>query len=336
MKKLALQSEAYRYLVRSFGEWLATTGYSVQIVYQLPIYIQELLYYAESKGYTALAQLDHALYREHYQRLQKRPNERRGGGLSNSYLNKHQEAYRMFTAYLRHSGKMTLPPADLSSEQDEDRITAILTSAEIEQLYEVTRLPYEPVKRDRGLLHYEAMQLRDRAMLTVFYGCGLRRSEGHHLDVGDIHLDKGLLHVRKGKNYKERFVPLTEGAARHLQEYLYDGRPYFLSTRTEAFFIAHTGRRLGGAMMLLRLQKLIRLTDQEELTRKEVHLHTLRHSIATHLLANGMSLERIAAFLGHSSLESTQIYTHYLQTLPSKKYDPELSQVLRVAYPERI
>src|SRR6516225_12491497 len=97
MKQLALQSEAYRYIVRSFGQWLSTIGYSGQTVYQLPIYIQELLHYAESKGYTALGQLDNDLLREHYARLKRRPNKRRGGVLSNSYLNKHQEAYKKFT-----------------------------------------------------------------------------------------------------------------------------------------------------------------------------------------------------------------------------------------------
>jgi integrase/recombinase XerD len=334
MKQLALQSEAYRYIIRSFGQWLATIGYCGQTVYQLPIYIQELLYYAESKGYTAVWQLDNDLLLEHYERLKKRSNQRRGGGLSNSYLNKHQDAYKKFVEYLRHSGKMTLPLVDLSTEEEEDRITAIITPGEIEQLYGITRQPYEPVKNDRGQPYYEAMQLRDRAMLTVFYGCGLRRNEGHHLDVSDIHFDKSLLHVRKGKNYKERFIPLTGGAMTHLQEYLHEGRPYFLSAKNEAFFITHTGRRLGGAMLLLRLQKLIGLTGNAELMAKEVHLHTLRHSIATHLLGKGMPLERIAAFLGHSSLESTQIYTHYLQTLNPKQN--ELLQVPGVAYPQGV
>lgn len=66
--------------------------------------------------------------------------------------------------------------------------------------------------------------------------------------------------------------------------------------------------------MLLRLNTLIQLTRNAELQQKEIHLHTLRHSIATHLLQNGMKLERIKEFLGHSSLESTQIYTHFLET----------------------
>ncbi len=333
MKQLTLQSEAYRSLVRSFRQWLAAVGYNEQAVYQLPNYVQELLYYAESRGYTALTQIDNRLIRQHYDRLKKRPNERRGGGLSNNYLNKHLEAYKRLGDYLRQSGRLLLPPLDIDTERDEDRITTILTVREIGLLYETTRLRYALGKHDRGPAYQEAMQLRDRAMLTIFYGCGLRRSEGYHLDRGDLDTGKLLLHVRKGKNYKERFVPLTGPSLTCLHEYLYEGRPYFLAARNEAFFVGHNGRRLGGAAMLLRLQKLIQLTENDELIRKEVHLHTLRHSIATHLLANGMRLERIAEFLGHSSLESTQLYTHYLQTLQSSTHDPELSEVPRVADP---
>jgi integrase/recombinase XerD len=336
MKKLALQSEAYRYIVRGFQEWLQTVGYNEQAVYQLPNYVQELLYYAESKGYTSLLPLDNGLIREHYDRLKKRPNQRRGGGLSNNYLNKHLEAYKKFSDYLRQSGKIVLPPLDIRTEAEEDRLTDIVTPQEVEQLYDVTRLPYEPIKNDRGLAYYEALQLRDRAMLTVFYGCGLRRNEGYHLDTSDIHFDKALLHVRKGKNYKERFVPLTVQAETCLQEYLYDGRPYFIARRSEAFFVSYSGRRLGGAAMLLRLQKLIQLTGNAGLMEKDIHLHTLRHSIATHLLGNGMSLERIKEFLGHSSLESTQIYTHYLQTLHLKQYDTQLPEVPGMADPQRL
>jgi integrase/recombinase XerD len=336
MKQLALQSEAYRYIVQGFREWLSTIGYNEQAVYQLPNHVQQLLYYAESSGYTALFQLDNALIREHYDRLKKRPNQRRGGGLSNNYLNKHLEAYKRFGDYLRQSGKLLLSPLDIDTEEAEDPITAIVTVEEIGLLYEATRLPYEAGRSDRGPAYHQALQLRDRAMLTVYYGCGLRRSEGQYLDRSDLDADNGLLYVRKGKNYKERFVPLTGQSIRTLQDYLYDGRPYFLAARNDAFFIGYSGRRLSGAAMLLRLQKLVELTGQAELMQKEVHLHTLRHSIATHLLQNGMPLERIAAFLGHSSLESTQIYTHFLQTFKPNQYGTELPEIPRVVNLEGI
>ena len=321
MKQLALQSEAYRYIIASFKEWLQTLGYNEQTVYQLPNYIQEFLFYAESKGYAGLHQINNDLLKEHYYKLKLRTNKRKSGGLSPAYLNKHLQALHKFSDYLRQNGRLLLPKLDIQTEEDNSEVTDILTQAEIKQLYKITELQYEPRKNDKGIVYYEAMQMRDRAMLSIFYGCGLRRNEVVPLDINDIHFEKSLLHVRKGKGYKERFVPITAISLQHLQNYLYDARPYFCNDKNEAcpanrraFFVTQSGKRLDGQMMLIRLKQLIQLTNNAELIQKEIHLHTLRHSIATHLLQNGMKLERIKEFLGHSSLESTQIYTHFLET----------------------
>lgn len=314
MKQLALQSEAYRYIIASFKEWLQTVGYSEQTSYQLPNHIQEFLHYAESKGYAGLFQLDTQLMKEHYYKLKGRKNKRFGGGLSNAYLNKHLQALQKFIDYLRQSGRLQLSALNIRCEEDEAEVTDILTQEEIKQLYEVTYLQYEPKKHDKGIVFYEALQARDRAMLTIFYGCGLRRNEAYHLDTSDIQFEKKVLHVRKGKNYKERLIPITQNSLQHLQHWLYDARPYFTNEKNPAFFITYSGKRLGGQMMLLRLNTLIELTANAELQKKEIHLHTLRHSIATHLLQRGMKLERIKEFLGHTSLESTQIYTHFIET----------------------
>jgi len=312
MKTLTLHSEAYRYIIASFKEWLQTLGYSQQTVYQLPNCIQEFLHYAESKGYAGLFQISNDLLKEHYYSLKSRANKRKGGGLSAAYLNKHLQALNRFSDYLRQNGRLLLPKLDIQTEEDNSEVTDILTQEEIKQLYKITELQYEPRKNDKGIVYYEAMQMRDRAMLAVFYGCGLRRNETVHLDINDINFDKSILHVRKGKGYKERFVPVTANGVQHLQNYLYDARPYFCNDKNEAFFVTYSGKRLGGQQMLLRLNTLIQLTGNAALIQKEIHLHTLRHSIATHLLQNGMKLERIKEFLGHSSLESTQIYTHFL------------------------
>lgn len=157
-------------------------------------------------------------------------------------------------------------------------------------------------------------------MLTAFYSCGMRRNEVCHLDINDIIFEKQILHVRKGKGYKERMIPITKQSLQHLENYLYDARPYLCSDKNEAFFVTQTGKRLDGQMMLIRLKKLIQLTCNTELQQKDIHLHTLRHSIATHLLQNGMRLERIKDFLGHSSLESTQIYTHFIEQEKQEDY----------------
>jgi integrase/recombinase XerD len=314
MKQLALHSEAYRYIIASFREWLQTLGYNPQTVYQLPNYIQEFLFYAESKGYAGLFQISNDLMKEYYYKLRERTNKRKSGGLSNNYLNKHLQALQKFGDYLRQNGRLILPKLDIQNEEDNTEIIDILTQSEIKLLFEITYQPYEPKKNDKGIVYYEAMQLRDRAMLTAFYSCGLRRNEVVHLDISDIIFEKQILHVRKGKNYKERIVPITKQSLQHLENYLYDGRPYFTSDKNESFFVNHYGKRLDGQMMLVRLKKLVQLTNNTALQNKDIHLHTLRHSIATHLLQNGMKLERIKDFLGHSSLESTQIYTHFLET----------------------
>lgn len=330
MKQLTLHSEAYRYIIASFKEWLQTLGYSEQTVYQLPNYIQEFLFYAESKGYSGLYQIDNGLMKEHYYKLKERTNKRRSGGLSNSYLNKHLQALQKFGDYLRQNGRLILPKLDLQNEEDNTEITDILTQSEIKQIFAATELPYEQKKNDKGIVYYEAMQLRDRAMLAAFYSCGLRRNEAYHLDINDIIFEKSILHVRKAKGYKERIVPITKQSLQYLENYLYDARPYLMPAcntlskgegRGEAaFFVTQTGKRLDGQMMLIRLKKLIQLTNNSILQNKDIHLHTLRHSIATHLLQNGMKLERIKEFLGHSSLESTQIYTHFIEQEKQEDY----------------
>lgn len=324
MKTLTLHSEAYRYIIASFREWLQVLGYSEQTVYQLPNYIQEFLFYAEARGYAGLYQISNDLIKEHYYKLKERTNMRRTGGLSNGTLNKHLQAFHKFSDYLRQNGRLQLPKLDIQTEEDNTEITDILTQAEIKQIFAATELPYEQKKNDKGIVYYEAMQLRDKAMLTAFYSCGMRRNEVVHLDISDIVFEKQILHVRKAKGYKERVIPLTKQSLQYLENYLYDARPYFCNDKNEAFFVTHSGKRLGGTMMLRRLQQLIHLTGNATLQNKDIHLHTLRHSIATHLLQNGMKLERIKDFLGHSSLESTQIYTHFLETENQTVYEYKL------------
>jgi integrase/recombinase XerD len=220
--------------------------------------------------------------------------------------------------YLRQSGRLVLPMLKIPREErGTDEVTA-LTQEEIRQLYKAC---------DSDIPWQERYGLRDKAMLAILYGCGLRRNEAYSLDVGDILFDRSLVYVRKGKNYKERFVPMVKANQLYLQEYLYDSRPLFLrSKKTEAFFISTHATRMQGQSMMYRLKLLTVRTANEQLMEKEIGLHTLRHSIATHLLENGMSLESIARFLGHSSLESTQIYTHLQENL---NYQPFLTDELQ-------
>jgi integrase/recombinase XerD len=304
MKKLPVHNPHFIYIEESFKQWLDILGYSPSGVYALPNHIHELFYYLEQNSINHIRQLTVKHVREYYQQLKYRNNERQGGGLSNSYLNKHLQALYKFSDYLRQSGRIILPALSIDWEPDDSEEITVLTPDEIKLLYKAT------VGYNIGT-ELEPFNARDRAMLSIYYGCGLRRNEGYHVNLTDINFDRRIVRVRKGKNYKERLVPFNKTNANYLQEYVYDWRPLIVNNRMEdAFFISQRGTRMDTQSMSIRLKILQQRTDDITLQQKNVRLHVLRHSIATHLLKNGMELEKIARFLGHSSLESTQIYTH--------------------------
>ena len=229
MKSLSLSNPSYRYVVNSFGEWLNILGYAEQTCYQLPIHITEMLYYMEQQGVKDIKAIDNTHIKRYYNKLKTRPNLRRGGGLSNSYLNKHQQAITFFCNYLRQSGRHVLSKLHLQTESgDLDRNPDVLTQEEIQLIYKAVEL-YPQTKPRKGAWLYEALALRDKAMLTVLYGCGLRRNEAVQMDISDLYADRGLVYVKKGKNYKERFVPINTTGIQYLQDYLYESRPHFLS-----------------------------------------------------------------------------------------------------------
>lgn len=317
MKKLALSNPSFRYLENSFAEWLDVQGYAKSTVYNLPIHVRELLHYLESQDIKHINQLDNQLILAHYEKLKERSNQRKDGAISTAHLNKHIQALRKFTDYLRKVGRINLPALQIRNEVTDNKLT-YLTEEEIKKLFEATHLPEVDGKYNA---HYEALQSRDRAMLALFYGCGLRRNEGVQMNVSDINFDRGVLHVKKGKNYKERMVPISKSSLQHLQEYVYDYRPQLSQSKLDALFLSQRGFRLQGQSMLLRLKYLQTMSGHVELQEKEISLHTLRHSIATHLLSAGMKMESISRFLGHSSLESTQIYTH-IAGLEEEKEQP--------------
>lgn len=315
MKRLPVTAPPYQYIEKSFKEWLEALGYSWQGVYYMPIQIRGLLNWLERQNKTQLADITtEAITNYYYQELKQRKNLMRDAGtLSNKHLNKNLQALRKFTEYLRQTGKLQIPLLNIRQEEIIDNKPTVLTEEEIMQLFKATETIPDKMKHAKPREFYEMLNLRDKAMLSIFYGCGLRRNEGYHLNITDIHIESSIVHVRKGKGYKERFVPISKKGMENITTYLYDARPLMIrDNKEEAFFLNHNGKRLGGQMLMLCLQSLARRTNDTGLQQKEIGLHTLRHSIATHLLGNGMSLESIRDFLGHSSLESTQIYTHLI------------------------
>lgn len=311
MKHLPIKSESLEYVIYSFREWLDIQGYAAVTVEAFPNHLREFLHYVEIEHQVKqIRQIKVEYFKTYYEQLKTRSNTRKGGALSNAYLDKHISALMKFTEYLRKSARLDFPYIQLERNNQKSKAPEIVTIDEIKAiLIAADDHPPMPI--------FEAIASRDKALLTVLYGCGLRRNECYHLDVSDVNFDRQVLHVRKGKNYKERFVPFNKVSSEILQTYVYDYRPIFnKSNELNALFVSAKGFRMGYLNTSLRLKTLIDRTGLEDLKEKNVTLHTLRHSIATHLLDAGMSLEKISRFLGHSSLESTQIYTHLLQQKP--------------------
>jgi len=280
-------------LTASFAHWLRLLNFEPSTIKHGPTKLGEFLAWLESNGILEITAITRETITAYFDYLAHRTNQVKGGRLSKNTLRTHITTLRKFSRYLRESQGETFD-VSLQIKGKFYNIKDIFTRTEIKALYEATGS--------------DVYGLRDKAILAVYYGCGLRRSEGLNLDVKDILLDRNLLYVRKGKNYKERYVPMTAAIKEDLKDYIECARPFLIKTATHALFLTQYGTRMIGQTMMERLHQLKEKAGID----KDAGLHSLRHSIATHLLQSGMELEKIKQFLGHSSLESTQIYTHII------------------------
>ncbi len=184
-------------------------------------------------------------------------------------------------AFLRHAlGADRVPDARLAPRRGR-RLPDAPAAAEIEHTLE-------------ALEGDGPIALRNRALVEVVYSAGLRSAEAVGLDLADVDFEQELVHIRRGKGGKERVVPLGEEAALWLGRYLRDARPSLANGANDALFLSVRGRRL----------------DTSTLRRIVPHPHRLRHAFATHLLDGGADLRTIQELLGHSSLSTTQVYSH--------------------------
>jgi integrase/recombinase XerD len=291
-KKNKMKNPLYIRLQAGFTEWLRILNFEPSSRRDMPKMLTDFLCFLETKNCNSISEIQESHLQDYLHYLSQRPSKTREGALSLNYIRKHLQVLRKFRRYLAESGQESFE-VKLKLKGRASNIKVILTPIEIKRLYKATT--------------DDKLGLRDKAMLALYYGCGLRKNEGLSLNVEDILLEKELVLVRKGKGYKARYVPLTGSNKTDLENYLNYSRPYLLNGRKEeALLLTISGRRLKASFE--RIQKL----SKEAGINKPVGLHTLRHSIATHLLKSGMKLEQIQRFLGHSSLESTQIYTHII------------------------
>jgi integrase/recombinase XerD len=317
MKTLPLRSVHYLYWLQSYEQWLQIIGYSESGIKNWPAHVRELLHYLENRHIHHITLVDNKHINQFIGYIKTRSNTMREGALSSSSINTIINAVNSFTRYLNTTGKYVLDYTIERAENDV-QVPTILTIQDIKRLYDATFLPH----RENSI----AMGQRDRAILAIFYGCGLRKMEGTRLNLHDIDLNRKLVFVRRGKGGKQRYVPIANKHVGDIRSYIAEGREWFLhehyardytrkhakrkgASDDEAFFLSQRGCRMTDFYKRLHYLKEKAGIDMD------FGLHTLRHSIATHLLLSGMPIEEISRFLGHSSLDSTQIYTHLSETL---------------------
>ena len=209
-------------------------------------------------------------------------------------LNRKTACLRSFYRHLRRTELIDVDPtANIKPPRKSRTLPKVLGYSEVKGLLE-------------SVSGSEPADLRDRALLEVMYGCGLRASETIGLEAGSIDLRRGFLRAH-GKGSKERIVPLGRQAATAVRRYLRSGREELAAGSDErALFL----NQRGGALTRQGLYKVIQGRAKDVGLGDRMSPHTLRHSFATHLLSGGCDLRSVQEMLGHADVATTQIYTH--------------------------
>ncbi len=215
-------------------------------------------------------------------------------GKSRASVKRQLSALKGFFKYLVEKEVLeTSPAADLVGPKLEKKLPELPTEAVLADIL------------DRIIDKDDEVTFRDRALIEVLYGCGLRLSEALSIDVKDIDLNRSYLRVM-GKRRKERTIPLGEKAKSAVSKWLKIRTRWLDNPSEQSVFIGKRGKRLNPRVARESVKKAFIKAGQLSGN----HPHALRHAFATHLLDHGAELSAVGEMLGHASLSSTQVYTH--------------------------
>ncbi|EKD76721.1 MAG: hypothetical protein ACD_43C00010G0001 [uncultured bacterium] len=232
--------------------------------------------------------------------LNRLANTRTNGQLKKKTQNYHMIGLRAFLKYLAKRDIKTLAPEKIELAKQEDRQIDFLEGSELEELLAA------PLKIKGAAL----IQQRDKAIIELLFSTGLRVSELAHLKIGDINLKREEFSIR-GKGSKVRVVFLSEQAKYWLQQYLnlrHDTSPYLFVAHDRA--LKAREHEIVQPLTSRSIERLVQKYAKSVGIMKKITPHTLRHSYATDLLRNGADIRSVQSMLGHSSITTTQIYTH--------------------------
>ncbi len=293
-----LYTKIYEEEVFNYKNHLEILGYNPSTIKEKYLYLKAFFRYLEEYKIFSLEEIQSKDITEYYKTLQQKKNTNTGALLTKESVNGRMRIIQKYFSHLIEIETLKKDPASafIFSSETERRERIIFTQSQIKELYEKTE------------------DLQEKAILNLAYGCGLRVGELEKLNKEDINLQENLVVVEKGKNNKRRIIPITKKIKNELQDFLFSIENQQPSTNNRQLFINIENRRMRTQSFIRILKSLLLKTEfgkkmSAEALRK-IGIHTLRHSIASHLLENGMKLEQVQYFLGHDHIETTEIYTH--------------------------
>jgi len=284
-----IESDAREYL-----EWMRVHNYAKTTIACRQRYLDYFICFGASRGITKVGAVTFEVLQDYQHHLFAH---RKLDGLPLSFGTQAQRLVPVaqFFSWLRKTGRTTSnPAADLTMPRPDRRLPeATLSATEMSAVLRTI-----DVSRPLGL--------RDRAVLEVFYSCGLRRAELIELGVRDVDAERGTVFVRCGKGAKDRYVPIGERALFWLRLYAELVRPGFATARfPEHLFLSSKGTPLCPDWLSRKVRRYLALAGVD----KRGSCHLLRHTVATLMLEGGADIRYVAEMLGHTRLETTQRYT---------------------------
>ena len=297
-------NEHYKIILENHALWYDTLGYHKNTCKRYAGIINQFFEYLQERNINNISELNYKHIKAFFEHIQTVKSQKTQKTYSIVHLNDIFFAVDKLCQFLTEMGMDNVPtPLNFRIKIDQKQLdidnTHPFTIEEIKELQNTIPNIY----KYQSFAERQAKQYELRLIFALCYGCALRRMEAYNLTAKDIDFDRKTVFVKQGKNYKDRIVPMNENVCNALKDYIYNFRSRLKLPHNRLF--VHSV-----SVVFKSLKELQQATDNPQIQSKRLYFHILRHSMATHLLQNGMEIEGIARFLGHSSLVSTQVYTH--------------------------
>ena len=299
--KHKIYTELYQNQAIKYKKHLDILGLNPETTQARYLYLREFFSYLESNKIFNIKEVTPKEIAQYNDYLKAKKSQRTGKALKQKSIYDHMRNLQQYFGYLLEIETIKSNPAShlKFTAVSENVARFIFSQDQIQALYQVANL-------------------EERTILNIGYGCGLRVQEMSDLNKEDIRFSENLVIVQKGKNSKRRLVPISDKIKTELEEFIFS-----TDKKQKELFINSKKRRMQQWTFNSTLKNIILKAklNLNETQLNTIGIHNLRHSIATHLLQNGMKLEQVQKFLGHSHIESTEIYTHITQNQINSLYD---------------